>query len=372
MTAETSSSRFNRPAVLVPGTQVALPERGRSPWAVLSLRLGLALALLAGVVLTVYIDRDGYQDSVDGYVSFVDAVYYTTVTLSTTGYGDITPASDTARLVNAFVITPARVVFLVLLIGTTLEVLTAQGRNQIRVARWRKRLKKQVVVVGYGTKGRTAVETLMNNGRLRSEIVVVDIGSLAMSEAHADGLAVVVGDGTRSDVLNRAAVPQASHILVTTNDDAINVLVVLTARQLNPNAVVIGTVRQRENVPLMRQSGATAVVLSADAVGRLLGLATVSPNLGAVLQDLLTYGEGLEVAERAVSGSEVGQPPTAISDQAIAVVRDGQSFPYYHPGVSFLARGDRVVVVRPAQETPWAPRPGTHGESSEPTDLPDL
>jgi voltage-gated potassium channel len=46
----------------------------------------------------------------------------------------------------------------------------------------------------------------------------------------------------------------------------------------------------------------------------------------------------------------------------IAVVRDGQVHRYFDPVVTQLARGDKLIVVRPAQELPWAPRPGTHDE----------
>ncbi|WP_341350831.1 hypothetical protein [Nocardioides convexus] len=59
---------------------------------------------------------------------------------------------------------------------------------------------------------------------------------------------------------------------------------------------------EQENAPLMRQSGADSVITSSDAVGRLLGLSTLSPTLGSVMEDLLTYGEGLEVAERELAG----------------------------------------------------------------------
>ena len=173
--------------------RVRLPAIVRSPLWELTRRLLMAIALLSFTVALVYFDRHGYRDANDppGYgVDLVDAIYYTTVTLSTTGYGDIAPFTDRARLINAFVITPARIAFLVLLIGTTLEVLASQGREMFRVARWRKNMGQHVVIVGYGTKGRSAVETLVNNGQDREGIVVVDPSPTAMSDAHADGLAV--------------------------------------------------------------------------------------------------------------------------------------------------------------------------------------
>lgn len=55
------------------------------------------------------VESGGYTDSADGHVSVSDALYYTTVTLTTTGYGDITPVTEGARLVNIIVITPLRI-----------------------------------------------------------------------------------------------------------------------------------------------------------------------------------------------------------------------------------------------------------------------
>jgi voltage-gated potassium channel len=346
--------------------KVSLPERVRSPWWELSRRLLMALGILVSTVLLVWFDRAGYRDNNDptGHVGLIDAIYYTTVTLSTTGYGDIAPVAPHARLVNAFFVTPARIAFLVLLIGTTLEVLASQGRENLRIARWRKTMTKHVVVVGYGTKGRSAVETLVNNGQDRADIVVVDRGGDALQDAHADGLAVVTGDATRRDVLRRAGVARAQQVIITTDRDDSNVLATLTVRQLNPDAWIVSAVREGENAPLMKQSGADSVITSSDAVGRLLGLSTLSPTLGSVMEDLLTYGQGLEVAERDLLVNEVGQPPQSLPDQVIAVVRDEKVYRYFDPVVTQLARGDRLVVVRPAKELPWAPRPGTHNENT--------
>ncbi|WP_414858647.1 potassium channel family protein [Nocardioides sp. Soil777] len=351
-------------------TMVALPDPARSPWWELGRRLLLALAILVGTVLLVYFDREGYRDgndpATDYAVGFTDSIYYTTVTLSTTGYGDIAPVTTQARMVNAFIITPLRIAFLVLLIGTTLEVLASQGREMFRVARWRKSMgeSEHVVVVGYGTKGRSAVDTLVNNGQNREAIVIVDPSALALEEAHADGLAVVTGDATRREVLRRAGVQTATQVIITTDRDDSNVLATLTVRQLNPDAWIVAAVREQENVSLMKQSGANSVITSSDAVGRLLGLSSMSPMLGSVMEDLLTYGEGLEVAERDLLVNEVGKQPQSLPDQVIAVIRDEKVYRYFDPVVTLLARGDRLIVVRPAKELPWAPRPGTHGEEA--------
>ena len=285
------------------------PEPQRSPWWELGRRLLLAVAILVGTVVLVYFDRHGYVDNNDPTrrVGLIDAIYYTTVTLSTTGYGDITPASDSARLVNAFIITPARIGFLVLLIGTTLEVLASQGREMFRVALFRRNMRDHVVVIGYGTKGRSAAQTLMGNGRTPEEIVVVDSTRNGQQSARFDKLAVVPGDATRREVLREAEVDQARQVIITTDLDATNVLVTLTVRQLNPDAFIVTAVREQENVSLMKQSGANSVVTSADAVGRLLGLSSLSPTLGSVMEDLMTYGEGPRSRNRDLLVREVGK-----------------------------------------------------------------
>ncbi len=345
--------------------KLSLPEPHRSPWWELSRRLLAALAILVGTVLLVYVDRGAYVDNndlPDRSVDLVDAIYYTTVTLSTTGYGDIAPVEAHARLINAFVITPFRIAFLVLLIGTTIEVLATQGRELFRVARWRKNMGDHVVIVGYGTKGRSAAETLVNNGLDRENLLVVDTSPAAERDAHADGLTIMVGDATRRSVLREAGVARARQVIITTDRDDSNVLTTLTVRQLNPDAWIVSSVREQENAPLMKQSGANSVITSSDAVGRLLGLSSLSPMLGSVMEDLLTYGEGLEVAERELLVSEVGMQPQSLPDQVIAVVRDEKVYRYFDPVVTQLARGDRLIVVRPAKELPWAPRPGTHDE----------
>lgn len=311
------------------------------------------------MVLIVVVDRDGYKDTYDGSVGLIDSIYYATVTLTTTGYGDITPVTPTARLVNAFVVTPLRISFLVVLVGTTLEVLASEGRRIMRDTRWRKRMKDHTLVIGYGTKGRSAVQTLISNGVKLSDVVVIDPRAEAVADAGNDQIAAFHGDATNRAVLRRAEVSTAREVIVTTDRDDSAVLVTLAVRQLNQSAHIVVAVREEDNVPLVRQSGANAVVTSSEAVGRLLGLSAVSPNLGEVMEDLLTYGEGLEVAERAVLGREVGKAPSSVPDRVVSVVRDGKVHRYYDSSVSVLAAGDKLIVVRPAVETPWAERPGT-------------
>src|SRR3954462_1051950 len=136
---------------------IHLPLVRQGPLRALAVRVALAVGLVLFTVTVIYLDRDGYRDINEDGLTLLDRFYYAVVSLSTTGYGDITPVTPDARLVNVLVITPARVLFLIILVGTTLEVLTDQYRNSLRVGRWRRHLKDHIIVCGYGTKGRAAV-----------------------------------------------------------------------------------------------------------------------------------------------------------------------------------------------------------------------
>lgn len=338
-------------------TMVSLPSRPHgSPFLELLQRVGLAFGILMLSTLIVWVDRDSYVDNTgqDG-VSFVDALYYSTVTVTTTGYGDITPLATHARLINALLVTPLRIGFLVLLVGTTLEVLANEGRRGMKDSAWRKRMRNHTVVVGYGTKGRSAISTLLRHDVSPERIVVIDQGAQAIEDANFDGLAALHGDATRRDLLRRAEITKAREVIITLDRDDTAILTVLTVRQLNPRAHIVVAVREQENAALLRHSGADMVVTSSDAVGRLMGLASVNPNVGSVMEDLLSSGEGLEVAERQVRPDEVGLSPREIDgERVLAVVRNDIVRRYFDSTVSTLQAGDRVVVVRRAHASTHA------------------
>ena len=140
-------------------------------------------------------------------------------------------------------------------------------------------------------------------------------------------------------------------MIITLDRDDSAILVTLTVRQLNPSAHVVVAVREDDNASLLRQSGANAVVTSSEAVGRLLGLSAVSPNLGTVIEDLLSNKEGLEVGERQVTQQRGRQGPRRrhAASAVIAVVRNKTLRRFYDPTVAKLETGDQVVVVRHAE-----------------------
>ncbi len=319
-------------------------------------RLSMALVVLVLTALIVYADRDGYNDNAGGGISLLDAFYYATVTLSTTGYGDITPASESARLTNILVITPLRVLFLIILVGTTLEALTERTREEWRLTRWRSTLRDHTVVIGFGTKGRSAIRTVCATGLKKEQVVVVDPSSKVIDAATAEGYAGIVGDATRSEVLKRAEIHKARQIIIATQRDDTAVLVTLTARQLNRGANIVAAVREEENAPLLKQSGADAVITSASAAGRLLGLSVLSPSAGMVMEDLIQQGSGLDIVERPVVKAEVGRTPREIDDLVVSVIRGHRVLGYDDPAVGRLELTDRLItIVRKTPATQIAP-----------------
>jgi voltage-gated potassium channel len=328
---------------------IRMPDSAQSPVAALVKRLLIALAALFGAALIVYFGRNGYVDNNGaGPISFNDALYYATVSLSTTGYGDIVPYTATARLLTTVVITPLRLLFLIVLVGTTVELLTERSRQSFRTQRWRSRVRDHTVVVGYGTKGRAAVETLLGDGAEPDHIVVVDTDRAQLDAASALGLVTVTGNATRSSVLRIAGAQHASAIVVATNRDDTAVLVTLTARELAPKTRIVAAVREAENVHQLRQSGATSVIVSAETAGRLLGVATRTPTVVDVIEDLLTPDAGFAISEREIEESEVGGSPRHLADIVLGVVRAEKLHRVDAAAVDALERGDRLLYVRKA------------------------
>ncbi|MBZ8176903.1 Ion channel protein [Corynebacterium poyangense] len=313
-----------------------------SPWWLILRRVFYALILLFGVAALVYFDTDGYSEP----LTFVDAFYYSAVSLSTTGYGDITPVTQSARLINIIIITPIRIAFVILLVGTTLSVLTEESRRSILIKRWRKRVRNHTIVVGYGTKGRSAVAALLADGVAPDNIVVVDTDRAALSAAENQGLVTVHGSATKADVLKIAGVTRAKAVVVAPNLDDTAVLVTLSVREIAPSATIVASVRESENQHLLEQSGADSVVISSETAGRMLGLATVTPSVVEMMEDLLSPDEGFSIAERPVTEEEVGANPRHLADIVLGVVRSGELYRIDSPEAESVEPGDRLLYVR--------------------------
>jgi voltage-gated potassium channel len=325
---------------------VRVPEAQLSPIRAIWRRIVIALLALAAAVITVYLGRNGYTDVRGGQLTLLDCVYFATVSLTTVGYGDVTPYTEFARLISVLVLTPLRILFLVVLVGTTLQVLTERSRQAWKIQRWRSTVRNHIVVIGYGTKGKFAVAAMCGDEAASRDFVVVDVDQSVLGHATAADLVTVHGDATRSDVLRLASAQHASAIIVATGRDDTATLVTLTAREVAPNAKIVASIREAENRHLLKQSGADSVVVSSETAGRLLGVATTTPSVVEMIDDLLTPSHGFAIAERGVEQTELGGSPRHLPEIVLAVVRDGHLLRVDAPEVDAIEAGDRLLFVR--------------------------
>ena len=326
---------------------IRLPEREYGPLQVLLNRLGIATLLVLLVSVITYLDRDGFRDGTGDPIGLLDALYFGAVSVTSTGYGDITPVTDGARLVNVLVVMPAGVLFLVILVSTTLEVLAERTRTHYREKLWRKTLRDHIIVCGYGVKGQAAIATLLATDRRPDDIVVIDARPDAVEEAGRRGFAGVVADASTQTALEAAGIRDAAAVVVAPDRDDTAVLITLTARELNPQVRIVASVRQEENAHLLEQGGADSVVVSSGAAGRLLGHAVHSPRVVQVLEDLLSVGSGLDIIEREATENDIGRPLSEARSEApvIAVVRAEHVLRFDDPRVGLLQAGDRLVCL---------------------------
>lgn len=342
-------------AALSGSARVLFPEHEQVPLRSILIRIAIASSCVGVIATIVYLGRSGYSDT-DGHLdSWLDAFYYATVTLSTTGYGDIAPLSDTARLLNVTVVTPLRLVFLAVLVGTTIEVLTDRTRQQLRHQRWRKRVKKHTVIIGFGTKGRSSAQALLDQDYPADNIVVVDQNGTNIKTATAMGCLGILGDGRREEVLLQASVPTARQIVIASDRDDTNVLVTLTARRLAPRATIAAAAREQQNITTLRQSGADVVIPTAESAGRLLGLSIAAPNAGELIEELLEPKAGLQVTERLIRPDDIGLSPSRLTAQGeivLTIVRNGISHRFDSDTIKVFQPGDSIVVITSAVNPP--------------------
>ena len=185
-------------AVLPPAT---LKRKSSLPiWVSIAWRVLAVLALLALAVGVHWIERDGLKDTADGHVSFLDILYFTSISVTTTGYGDIVPVSNSARMFDAFVVTPIRVFVVLLFIGTAYNFVLKRTWDKWRMAVIQNTLSGHIIVAGYGTTGSETVDELIARGRKPGSIVVVDTREDNLSRAKACGCIVLQGDATRDQI----------------------------------------------------------------------------------------------------------------------------------------------------------------------------
>ncbi|MDP9353776.1 MAG: potassium channel family protein [Chloroflexota bacterium] len=252
-----------------------LPET--SPVPALLRRTLLALVLILLVVAVLWFDRNGLRDHAHNGrpLGITDVLYFTVVSLTTLGYGDISPVTAEARLLNAVLLTPIRIFLWVLFLGTAYEmsILRLQFREERHMRELHERLKDHVVLCGYGVKGRAIVAELVAHGQKPENIVVIDPREDAVASAAREGLVALRGDASSEALLRAAAVERAADVLAAPDRDDACVLICLTVRNLAPTVHLVAAAREEENIKLLYGAGANLVVAPSVSGGRLMASA---------------------------------------------------------------------------------------------------
>ncbi len=338
----------SKPGKVTPRKFKPLRRRVRLPvWGDLSIRLGLALFLIFVVVMIHWFDRGGLVDAVDGEVSFLDVVYFTMISITTTGFGDITPVTDRARLVEAVIVTPVRFAVLFIFVGTAYNFIIKRSWEKWRMARIQDTLSNHVVVLGFGVSGSESVEELIERGTDARSIVVVDPSEERLADAEKLGVNVMAGDATRDDTLKAVRVTEAQAVLVSAGRDDTSILIVLTVRHLAPHVPISVVVRADDNELLARQAGANNVINPVRFTGLLLAGSAQGAHIADYLADLASVSGRVQLVERVVTDEECGKSIEELSTggRGLRIYRNGRAVGFWEAECENLQTGDVVVEI---------------------------
>jgi voltage-gated potassium channel len=315
-------------------------------WVAIGWRVAAVLALLALAVGVHWIERDGLKDTHDGHVSFIDILYFTSISITTTGYGDIVPVSNSARMFDAFVVTPIRVFVVLLFLGTAYNFVLKRTWDKWRMAIIQRNLSGHIIVAGYGTTGSETVDELIARGTDSGKIVVIDLNEDHLSRAKACGCIVLQSDATRDQTLSEVRIESADSMIVCAGRDDTSILITLTARHLAPAIPISVIVRNEDNELPARAAGATTVVNPVSFAGLLLAGSCHGTHLSDYLMDLASIHGRVQLTERMVRPEEIGKPLSAIATGlGVRIYRDGQPHSFAEPEVHALLPGDTILEI---------------------------
>jgi len=329
-----------------------LQRRALHDWHGLAVRVAIAIALLVLAFAILWVDRFGLRDNIDGPLSFVDVVYFTMITVTTVGYGDIVPISERARLIDAFLITPIRVFLWLIFLGTAAEFLLKRSWENWRMQRIQNTLRGHVVLAGFGRTGQNAMAELLSAGTAVGKIVVVDADEEAIEIAKRAGVATIRGDATRDEVQKAVHIERAASFIVSCGRDDTSILAVLTARQLAPGVRIAVAVRNADNEDLAQQAGANIVINPVGFAGLLLAASSHGEHLAECLRDLATARGDVRLRERQANAEEVGRSLKDVSDgRAVRIYRGAKVLSPWDPGPPEIQSGDKILELVPTGES---------------------
>ncbi len=236
--------------------------------------------LFSVILLTVILITTG----VIGYMSignytFIDALYMTVITVSTVGFGEVHPSSDTEKLFTIFLILTSIGVFAHIVSVTTEYIANGKLFEELKLKKMQTKINKlqnHAIVCGYGRNGRQAALKLKKHGR---DCVIIE-GDLNMAnEIEKAGFLYVIGNATDDEILIQSGIEKASNLITTLPSDADNLFVILSARQYNQNATLISRASNDFSERKLKIAGANNVIMLDKLGGDHMASLVVSPDI---------------------------------------------------------------------------------------------
>ncbi|WP_336328387.1 NAD-binding protein [Halovenus sp. HT40] len=241
--------RFDRPASLS-NTQIA------------------ALIALTGTLGYGTVGTYALREEFGQVNSVLDAFYYTVVTASTVGYGDVTPLSQEARVFSLSVVVLGTASFAVALgsvLGPAIEARFAHALGTMTETEY-DLLENHIVILGHGDLTEPLIEELGDE-----EFVIVTPNAEMVTRYRNRNINVISGNPSDEQPLHDANIGEARAVIAATEHDAEDAFAILTARELSPDTRIIAAATARENIQKLRRAGADTVLSPAMIGGQLLG-----------------------------------------------------------------------------------------------------
>ncbi len=223
-------------------------------------------------------------------LSWLDALYMTVITITTVGFTEVGPMPVEAKIFTVFLIVSS-----VFISAYAISVVTEYvvGRNTLQLLKKKKvknsikDLNNHVIVCGYGRNGMQVGERL----RAYKRPFVVIENNEEIIEKHEHDTLFIEGDANEDEILRQAGVERAGYLITAIPDDAVNLFVVLTARQLNANLFIISRASQATSQQKLEFAGANKVVMPDKIGGEHMASLIVMPDLITFINNLSTEGE---------------------------------------------------------------------------------
>ncbi len=199
--------------------------------------------------------------------SLLDSIYMVVITIYGVGYQHAQPMDDPVLRVFTLLVIVFGCTSAIYAIGGFIQMITEGEINRVleerRMSRGIERMQRHAIVCGYGRVGQMLAEELVAADHA---FVIVDSDRERLREAEEQGIAIVAGDATDEEVLTLAGVERAGVLATVLPDDAANVFIALTARELNPTLEIIARGESSSTRKKLLRSGANRVVMPA-AIG---------------------------------------------------------------------------------------------------------